>query len=145
MAEIRIHGLRELGQAFKQVDREYGKQLQRGLKGIMETVAGAIRSKAPGGAGAYVKARATQRGGSIVFPGGEGTDPGDQFPWLDFGGSTGKGHQVGMPWSGSVERERISGGRYVYPAIAENRGEIQDRAGDLLLDTAKDAGFVTHG
>lgn len=143
--EIRVRGLREVAAGFKEIDRDYGKALQRGLKGVGNQVLGAIRARVPGGAGSALKVRATQRGFGIAFPAGEGLETYDFYPWLDFGGSTGKGHQQGQPWSGSIRRERLDGGRYIYPTLADNREEIGNAAADVLLDVARSAGFVTRG
>jgi len=144
-AEIRVTGVRELGTAFKKVDREFGKALQRRFKGLASQLVSTISGRIPGSAGSALRPQATQRGFGIAFPGGEAQGPMDFYPWLDFGGSTGKGHQVGVPWSGSVKREQVPGGRYIYPTIADNREEIGDQAAEALQDVARDAGFETHG
>jgi hypothetical protein len=144
-AQVRVTGLRELGQGFKSIERGLGRELSKGLRGVAETVAGAIRSRMPGSAGAGIKARGTQRGAGIAFPGGEATGPQDFIPWLEFGGSTGKGHKVGVPWSGSVQRERIDGGRWIYPTIAAHNDQISEDVAEVLEDLAKKVGFRTHG
>jgi hypothetical protein len=142
---VKVTGLREFSDAMRQIDKQLGKELQHGLKAVMERVAAAIRAKVPGSAGSAIKATATQRSAGISFPGGEGSAKYDFYPWLDFGGSTGKGHRIGKAWSGSVERSRPSGGRYVYPTLAEHGEQIAEEIGDILLGLARDVGFTTHG
>jgi hypothetical protein len=144
-AEIRIHGVRELTKAFKQIDREYGKQVQRGMKAIGQQLLARIQERVPGGAGGGLKVRSSQRGFGITFPAGEATGTYDFYPWLDFGGSVGKGHQVGVPWSGSVRRDLVKGGRYVYPTIADEREAIGEAVVDTLMDLAHRFEFETHG
>ena len=67
------------------------------------------------------------------------------FPWLDFGGTTGKGHQPGVKGSGSVERLPWMGtsgeGRYVYPAIRDNEAGIVEAAGDAPVNLARKHGL----
>ena len=60
------------------------------------------------------------------------------YPWLDFGGSTGRGHRVGVPWTGSIKRALVKGGRYVYPTIEEARADIEDQVGDVLIGLASE-------
>lgn len=143
--QIRIHGLKELAAAFKQIDSSVAKEFQRGLKGVAESLAGAIRAKVPGSAGGAIRARATQKSVGIAFPAGEAEGFYDYYPWLDFGGSTGKGHVVGSPWSGSVRRENPKGGRYVYPTISEQGPAITAAVGDVVIAVAKSAGFIVNG
>lgn len=144
-AQVRVTGIRELGAAFRKMDREYSKALQRGFKGLGQQVLSAIQGRVPGSAASSLKVRSTQRGFGIAFPAGEGRETFDFYPWLDFGGTTGKGHQIGIPGSGSVKRDRTEGGRYIYPVLADRREEIGDEAAAILLDVARDAGFETHG
>lgn len=50
------------------------------------------------------------------------------FQFLDFGGSTGRGHQKGVPFSGAIKRNwagnPVGEGRYIYPTIRKERQAI---------------------
>lgn len=142
---VKITGLRELGKAFKQMDSELGKEMKVGFKGLAERIAGLVRGGLPGNAGRFIKSSGTQRGAGISFPGGEDTGRGDFLPWLMFGGSTGKGHQVGKPWSGSVKRPLVKDGGVLYQTIKAHREDIEQEAGDLMERLATKAGFDLSG
>lgn len=159
-AAVQVRGLREVQSAFRKVDKDIPNKMKGELLSIAQEVRNDIRAKvptfsgrsqnegkgkwkrsSPGAARESVKARASQRGAAIAF-GGE-TAP--YFPWLDFGGSTGKGHRPNRPWSGSVVREwqgrPFGDGRYVYPTIAEKHDDISNAVGDAAVKVAKSAGF----
>lgn len=142
-AAVQVRGLREVRNAARKVDKDIPKGLRRELLPVAQKVQGRIRSKVPylkGDARESVKARASQRGAAIAF--GGNTAP--YFPWLDFGGTTGKGHRPGAAYSGSVKRPwmgRPGDGRYVYPSIAEMTPEIEQAANDAVINLAKAAGF----
>ncbi len=143
-AAVQVRGLREVRNAARKVDKDIPKGLRAELLPIAQKVQGRVRSKVPvlkGDARDSVRARASQRGAAIAF----GGNAAPHFPWLDFGGSTGKGHRPGAAWSGSVRRDWLGRpfgeGRYVYPAINEMTPEIEDAANDAVINLAKAAGF----
>lgn len=143
MAEIQVRGLREVQSAFRKVDKELPKAFKQEFLGIAQKVVGGVQQKVPkvtGAAAGSVRPRATQRGAGIAF----GGNAAPYFPWLDFGGTTGKGHRPGAAYSGSVKRPwlgRPGDGRYVYPTIEEHRREIEQAAEDAVLNVAKHAQF----
>ena len=94
MAEIQVRGLREVQSAFRKVDKELPKAFKQEFLGIAQKVVGGVQQKVPkvtGAAAGSVRPRATQRGAGIAF----GGNAAPYFPWLDFGGTTGKGHRPG--------------------------------------------------
>lgn len=148
-SKVHVRGLNETVRAFREVDADLPKELRVAFKAIAEHVAVLARSWVPrGGSGvaaASIRARATQRGAGIAFPRGEGRGKADYYPWLDFGGTTGRGHSIGVAGSGSIKRDLVKGGRYVYPAIADSREFIGDAAGEAIERAAHGAGFMTRG
>lgn len=115
------------------------------FKGIAARVAEAAARKAPGSAGASITPRASNRGAAIAFGGRK--EP--HFPWLDFGGSVGRGHMPGVPWSGAIKRDwrgnPTGSGRYIYPTISEHREDTRDAVDDAIERLAKRASFTTRG
>lgn len=137
---VKVQGLREVVSALREADAEAPKRLREHLLPVARLVASRIASKVPrdeGDAAASLSARAGQRGASVAFGGSSAP----YFPWLDYGGSVGKGHRPGVPWSGSVTRPWMPGGRYVYPTIAEHRDEIAEAALDAMAAAATGAGL----
>lgn len=145
---VHVTGIPELARALKSVDKDLYRELRLGMKGIADHVVGVAQQKMPyrtGTAAGSLRPRATAKGAAIAFPGGEDTGPRDYYPWLDFGGTTGHGHQIGRAGSGSVVRPIIKGGRYLYPSIAESRDEIGERTYDLIEKVARNNGFEVRG
>lgn len=140
---VEVRGLRELQGAFKAVDSDIPKSLRIAMKAIADHVVGEAQQKMPfisGEAAHSLKPRATQRGAGIAYPGGgpgSGKDKGAYYPWLDFGGRTGRKR--------SITREVIKGGRFLYPAIAESKQYIEDHVNEAVEDAAKRAGFEVRG
>lgn len=81
------------------------------------------------------------RGATVTFGGARAP----WYPWLEFGGSVGRGHRRGKPWSGSVKRDWLGApggsGRYLFPALAAVKAECLAEAADALGGAAHDAGF----
>lgn len=137
---VRVRGLREVVAALREADAEVPKRLREHLLPIARLIVAGTATKVPRGTGSAagsLSARAGQRGASVAFGGASAP----YFPWLDYGGSVGKGHRPGVPWSGSVTRPWMPGGRYVYPTIAEHRDEIAQAALDAVSRAATDAGL----
>lgn len=143
---VKVSGLRELGRALKAVDADLPKEIKTRFLPIAKHVVGVVQQRMPhrsGRAQGSVKARATVRGASIAA----GGRAAPYYQWLDFGGSVGRGHVPGVPWSGSVKRRwrGVPGGsgRYIYPAIAEERAEIKAAVDKAVKEAAEAAGFKT--
>jgi hypothetical protein len=133
---LEVRGLKELSAAFAAVDRDIPKELQVELKAVAEHVADTARGKMPylsGVARAALRPRATGRGSAgIAFPkGGPGTgqEKDAYYPWLDFGGHVGRKH--------AIARDRVKGGRYLYPAIAESQDYIAEKVYDAVEHVAR--------
>lgn len=146
--KVEVRGIRELSAAFKKVDGDVAANLKSRFLDIAEAVASTARGKMPqisGAAAGSVKARSSARGASIAF----GGTAAPYEPWLDFGGSVGRGHWPGKAWSGAIKRDwegvPFGEGRYVYPAISEKREETAEAVDRAIEEAAKGAGFETHG
>lgn len=148
--EVKITGLRELQGAFKRVNADLPKELRLAFRAIADKVVSVARGKVtadvgPGPAASSIRPRATQRGAGIAF----GGPSAPHMPWLDFGGSVGRGHKPGMAWSGAVKRDwrgvPSGSGRYVYPAISEQREETAAAVDLAIKRVSESAGFDTTG
>jgi hypothetical protein len=145
---VRLVGLSAVTTALREVAGKAGSSaLKESLGGIVGRIAGAARPKVPsssGRAAGSIQGRATARGGSIVF----GGTAAEYMPWLDFGGSVGRGHKAG-PNMGAIHRDwmgvPIGSGRYVYPTISEHREETLAAVLDAVSDAARGAGFEVRG
>jgi hypothetical protein len=141
---IEVRGVKELQRALKAVDAELPKEMRAEFKRIADIVVGAVQQRMPwksGSAVQSVKARGTQKGAAIAA----GGDKAPYYPWLDFGGSVGRGHVPGQAWSGAIKRQAPTGGRYLYPALAEKRGDVINAVDEALKRVAAGAGFGTEG
>lgn len=145
---VRVTGVAQVASAFRRVDASLPGELKTEFRQVAEHVAGRARSKVPnitGAARGSIKTRATSRSAAIAF----GGQAAPYMPWLDFGGSVGRGHRPGQYWSGSIKRDwrgvPNGSGRYVYPAIAESRQFIADRVDEAIEKVSRQAGFTTKG
>ena len=141
---IRVEGIREVAAALRAIDKGLQKELRDGMKAAAEIVVPEIQARVPhrrGKAAASVKAKGTNRGAGISFGGTKAP----YFPWLDFGGSVGRGHEPGKANSGAIKRDIVQGGRYVYPAIAAKQPEVREKVDDLLADLIRRHDLPTSG
>lgn len=143
-AVVQVRGLREVTSALRAVDKELPRQLRQEFLQVARLVASDAASTVPrrtGAAAGSIKPRASQSGAGVAF----GGNAAPYYPWLDFGGTTGKGHRPGVPGSGSIEREWKGNprgeGRYVYPAIRRNEDDIIEAAGDAPTVLARKHGL----
>lgn len=144
--EIKITGLKELAAAFKQIDRDLPKHLRTRFKVVADTIVGKAQQRMPfitGSAAHDLKPVAGATYAGISRPGG-GPGSTSHYPWLDFGGTTGRGHQMG-PGQGAIKRMMPKGGRYLYPAISESTQIIIKAADEAMADTCAEADLHTQG
>lgn len=129
---VAVTGLRDLGKALKALDDGAQKELGLMLKGIATGVAAVVAARVPhlsGRAASSYKARGSARGASIAYAGTRAP----YAPWLDFGGKVGRGKSVSRPF--------IPGGRYLYPAIADNMEDLEELVAQALDDITSRHGF----
>jgi hypothetical protein len=147
--EIKITGLRELNAAFRAVNTDLPKALKVEFLTIAKTIVGVAQQRMPfrtGEAASSLKPVSGATYAGIGRPAGGDLGKGAYYPWLDFGGSTGRGHIAGVGGSGAIKRPSVGKqGRYLYPAIAESTVEIEKAADAALAKVAQDNGFETSG
>ena len=142
-----VEGLIAMKQAFRAAHDGTQHAIQVRLKQVATLVASEVAGRTvvrSGRAASSVRAVATQESASVVAGGPKAP----YYPWLDFGGSTGRGHVSGAADSGAIKREWFgkggSGdqeGRYVYPAIRDMSEVIAHEAGEAIHEALRDAGF----
>jgi phage gpG-like protein len=114
---VRVDGLANLRRVVRAVDPAGLKAIQGTLKGASEMVARDARTLAP---------RKTGRLAASIRPGTSGNRAvvRDRLPYanlIHWGGSTGRGHRPGAPWSGSV---LVTPSLFISRAIDRNENAI---------------------
>ncbi len=146
MANVRyeVKGIKELSRSLGEVDAGLPKELQKAFKKVAAHVIGTAQQRMPIVSGTAAKSltpRATGRGSAgIAYPAGGPDSAGSKdgyYPWLDYGGTVGRSH--------GISRDRVKGGRYLYPAIADSKEYISDAVDDVLEELIKRADLETSG
>lgn len=149
---IRVVGLADLRKALRQIEQTLPRELGAGLAEAAAIVADAARPKVPrrsGAAQASIKVRKKQGAAALAVGGAKAP----YYPWLDFGGTVGRGRvaagnkqRAGGEFggtAGSVKRKVIRGGRYIYPTLREKDAEVKAKVDEVVVRLAKRAGFET--
>jgi len=134
MAPIRIEGLDELRRGLRRMDAGATRALRVALNDAAQLVVDDARPKVPrltGRAAASLRVASTQS--SVRVRGGGARVP--YYPWLDFGGSVGRG-------KGS-KRAFFKAGRYLWHSFAElsGSGEIQRVLDRSLHELGRQSGI----
>lgn len=146
---ILVSGIAELRNGFAAMDSGMDRAFSDALKSAADVVARDIQQRMPfdkGDAARSVKPKAIRYGASVSE--GGGSAPYVQF--LDFGGTTGRGHKDGRR-KGSVKREwlgrnvQMPAGRYMYPAITDDRPDFEQKLLDAVGELARREGFEVTG
>lgn len=141
---VRIEGLGQLRRSLKKLGSDAPKELSKELKKLADEVVQQVKPQVPyltGAARASYRPRAMGAGAGIAFGGAKA----EYAPWLEFGGSVGRGHQPRRANSGATKRTRVKGGRYLYPTLERMRPEIEDRCAAVMLAAARRYGLETRG
>jgi hypothetical protein len=128
---VKIDGLSQFSRNLRKLDNDLPKALRLANNEAGETIASAARAKVPrktGHAAGTIKTKSTRdqvriQGGSKRY---------SYYPWLDFGGRTGRKRSVHRPF--------ISQGRYIYPALGANYDQFEKLLTEKFLEVAKQAG-----
>ena len=131
---IRIEGLAQFSRALKRLDAEAPKGLRLAHNEAANIVVSEARRRMPsvsGRARGSVKARSTRTATRVSA----GSSRAPYVPYLDYGG---EGRIKGRP----AYREFKKGGRYVYPAFGDKRGDVQRVLESALLRVVADAGLA---
>lgn len=131
-AKIAVEGLAEFNRGLRKLDSEAPKQLRIALNGAAELLVKRTRPRVPsrsGNARASMKAQSTRTSARVSVGGRKAP----YFPWLDFGGRTGRNKSVVRPF--------YTDGRYVFVTLRDIGPEIQRSLEDGIAQVARNAGL----
>ena len=140
---VKVQGLEDFRRTLRSMDRRFGIELREGLNdiaGIVVREAGPRYPRRTGKLAASVKARSTQREARVQV----GTPARTPYAgWIDFGGvirHRGAKHTHTAPHE--IRRPVVQGGRYLYPAAAARKSDVNRRAEEVLERAARSAGLL---
>jgi hypothetical protein len=137
-AAARVTGLRDCQRALRDISRDLPKELRVGLNKVAGVVVTDVRGHVEhvtGRAASSVVPKSTQTAVRIAFGGPKAP----YYPWLDFGGSVGRGRNG--RGTGSVKRPVVKGGRYVFPAIKRATPAMFSVLDNVVRDVTAKAGL----
>lgn len=129
---IEVKGLAEFNRGLRKLDNEAPKQLRIALNGVADLLVKKAQGLVPvrtGAARASIKARSTRTSARVAVGGRKAP----YFPWLDFGGKTGRNRSVDRPFH--------TDGRYVFVALKSIRGDLEKALDDGIRQVARNAGL----
>ena len=129
---LRVEGLSQFAKALRRLDGELPKLLRVAMNKAAAVVVdyGKARiARRTGRAANTIRAMSTRTAVRVA----EGNARTPYVPWLDFGGSVGRRK--------SVKRTFYKEGRYLYPALTDERGAIEAALTSALDDVATSAGL----
>lgn len=130
--QIKIEGLAQFSRGLRKLSADAPKGLRVALNAGADTL---IRKTLPtiprrtGAAAKSLRAQSTRTSVRVAVGGPRAP----YYPWLDFGGRTGR-HR-------SVERPFYKAGRYLYPTLERVSGAIAEELDQALRDVARNAGL----
>jgi hypothetical protein len=146
---VHVEGLRDLRRQLQALDREldsqYRGELRAELKQVAETAAGWVRAALP-----FDTSRKKRQTGVVehwreAIKAGTSVDGAyvewgrARVPyagWLEFGGT-----RQGRPGSKPAQRDRVQGGRYVYPTVHSARPTLEREVSAALERMIRRAGL----
>ena len=141
---VKVTGIKEMTAALGDLGPRTEKIIRTNLLTQAGKIATVIRAAMPHGSGraaGSVKVGQAARGAWISE--GSGVP---YAPWLDFGGTVGRGHQAG-PGRGAIGRiwmGKPGDGRYLYPIIHAHQAETLKAVDEAVASAARELGFETH-
>lgn len=132
IARVSVEGLAELNRSLRRLDNEAPKALRVALNSSADELVRKIKDQIPtrkGKARGSIKTASTRTEVRIRFGGPRAP----YYPWLDFGGRTGRKKKTVRPFY----RE----GRYIYPTIRRERGAFQASLQTALSNLLHDVGL----
>jgi hypothetical protein len=129
---LKVAGLNDFRRGLKRVDADLPKSLRVAFNGVTDILITATRPKIPvvsGAARASLRANSTQTAARLAVGGPRAP----YYPWLDFGGKTGRKKSVVRPF--------YRAGRYIYPTLAEQKDAIEAAMLAALAGLATGAGL----
>lgn len=131
-AKIGVEGLAEFNRGLRKLDKDAPKGLRLALNEAADLLIDRTRPLIPkrtGAAAKSLKAKSTRTSARVSVGGKKAP----YYPWLDFGGKTGR--------KKSVDRKFYKEGRYLYPTLRKVRPEIEAKLLQALVGVARDAGL----
>lgn len=132
IVRVSVEGLTELNRSLRRLDNEAPKALRVALNSSADELVSKIQRQIPkrkGKAAGSVKTASTRTEVRIRFGGPRAP----YYPWLDFGGRTGKLKKTVRPFY----RE----GRYIYPTLRRERGAFETALAAALANLVHDVGL----
>lgn len=130
--KIGVEGLNEFTRALKKLDSDLPKMVRIANNSAADLLIKKTRPLIPsrtGKARNSLKAQSTRASARITVGGPKAP----YYPWLDFGGATGRKKSVVRPF--------YKEGRYIYPTLRKYRDEIAAQQYQSLADVARQAGL----
>lgn len=130
--KIKVEGLAEFSRALKKLDADLPKMVRLANNTAADLLISRVRPLIPsrtGKARASLKAQSTRTSARISVGGPKAS----YYPWLDFGGATGRQKSVVRPF--------YKEGRYIYPTLRKYGDEIAQEQYTALAEIAKKAGL----
>lgn len=134
---IKVVGLNEFRRGLKGIEAGLPKTMRVTLNSVAELFVGWVRPKIPkrtGRAAASLKPQSTQTQARIAAGGPKAP----YYPWLDFGGTVGRGRKAAVRTgrgnrrtadqqarAGSVKRQWFPDGRYIFPTLVERQPDVE--------------------
>lgn len=132
MAPIKINGLKELSRQLKAAPGEAEKMIKPALNEAAQIIVNVARPKIPtltGAARSSLSVKSTARESRVQAGGTKAP----YYPWLDYGGKIGR--------NGSISRPFDKGGRYIYPAYAQEHANIMRLLEQRIAEAVAAAGL----
>lgn len=132
LVAIRVDGLKELNKALKTIDRETAKAMRLILNDAAEIVVSVAKPRVPtrtGVARSTLGVSSTQTAARVKAGGNRAP----YYPWLDFGGKTGRKRSVNRPF--------IKSGRYLWAAYDQESANIAKLIDKRMHALVTDAGL----
>ncbi len=129
---VGVEGLTNLNRYLRAISNDAPKGLRLALNDSADVLISETRKVIPqrtGKARASLKAASTRTSVRIRVGGAKAP----YYPWLDFGGRTGKNK--------SVNRRFYKEGRYLYPTLRRERAKFEAAITRALGDLARDSGL----
>lgn len=129
---IKVVGLNDFRRGLRGMDKGLPKGVRLALNEVAGVLIDATRPKIPkrtGAAAASLKAASTQSAAKVSVGGTKAP----YYPWLDFGGKTGRKKSVVRPF--------YKEGRYLFPTLADERDNIQDAMLKAMAQLAETNGI----
>lgn len=129
---LEVEGLAGVQRSLRQIGPAAAKGLRLALNEAADLLINKVTPQIPSRTGAArrsLKARSSQKAVRIAVGGKRAP----YYPWLDFGGRTGRNRSVLRPFKAE--------GRYLYPGLRANRAEIEKLIERRLREVAEDAGL----